>query len=203
MKLKVCGLQCAADVMAAAAAKPFAVGLVFHPASPRCVDVAVAAQLLDMLPDDVERWAVFRAPLPGQMSDLAHLPLTGVQADVSWNGAGLPEHWRFCPVLHDGEDAAEQVRSLGFDGRPRRARSLGDGFVLDGSYGRGKPANLERAAALARLGPLILAGGLHAETVGDIVERVAPWAVDVSSGVEGVDGRKDLEQCRAFGTAVR
>ena len=49
---------------------------------------------------------------------------------------------------------------------------------------------------------MMLAGGLTAENVGDAIERVAPWAVDVSSGTER-EGRKDPELVRAFIAAVR
>ena len=51
--------------------------------------------------------------------------------------------------------------------------------------------------------PVILAGGLRPETVGAIVRRFRPFAVDVSSGVEGEPTRKSAEKLAAFATAVR
>ena len=60
-----------------------------------------------------------------------------------------------------------------------------------------------RNSTAPALPPLILAGGLTPANVGQIVRRLRPFAVDVSSGVEGEDGRKSPELIRAFVAAVR
>jgi phosphoribosylanthranilate isomerase len=50
--------------------------------------------------------------------------------------------------------------------------------------------------------PIILAGGLNPGNVRQAIEQVSPFAVDTSSGVEGV-GIKDEEKVRSFIEAVR
>jgi phosphoribosylanthranilate isomerase len=61
----------------------------------------------------------------------------------------------------------------------------------------------QQAGAFAQLPPLIAAGGLKPENVGDVVRRVRPFAVDVSSGVESERGLKSEEKIVAFIHNVR
>ena len=68
--------------------------------------------------------------------------------------------------------------------------------------GAGQRADWTRAAELARTTRLMLAGGLDPDNVTAAIERVAPWGVAVSSGVEARRGVKDRDKITAFIRAV-
>ena len=56
---------------------------------------------------------------------------------------------------------------------------------------------------LPRLNPTILAGGLDADNAGQAIGSCLPDAVDASSSLESVPGRKDLEKVGRFIASVR
>ena len=51
--------------------------------------------------------------------------------------------------------------------------------------------------------PIIVAGGLTPDTVADVIEEVAPWGVDVASGVEVLHGVKDPAKVVSFVSRAR
>jgi len=74
--------------------------------------------------------------------------------------------------------------------------------------GTGHPFDWKKARGLAegvrKEGlKLVVAGGLTPENVGEAIEILRPWGVDVVSGVEARPGKKDAEKVRAFVKAVR
>ena len=82
------------------------------------------------------------------------------------------------------------------------ARAVVESGEIDAGVGDGCSVSCPGTAGWGM--PIILAGGLTADNVGEAVTRVRPWAVDVSGGVETGDGLgKDLEKVKAFVQAVR
>ncbi|HKX12590.1 MAG TPA: phosphoribosylanthranilate isomerase [bacterium] len=90
--------------------------------------------------------------------------------------------------------------------------SLADAFLTDtydpesgasGATGKTHDWEVSRRLAEGCSKPLILAGGLNSQNVGEAMERVKPWGVDVHSGVEARDGRKDPALVKAFIGAAR
>ena len=104
------------------------------------------------------------------------------------------------PVIH-----AVAVRE-GFRPEELRARKAA-AFLLEAfdpalRGGTGKTFDWRLAREAKKFGPIILAGGLTPENVGQAIREVRPFAVDVASGVESAPGKKDPAKLRAFFAAV-
>src|SRR6185312_6076549 len=94
------------------------------------------------------------------------------------------------------EDARRQAERYLDCAVPARALLL-DTHVSGSFGGNGIQGDWDVASELAQRYPIILAGGLRPETVGEALTTVQPFGVDVSSGVE-TDGNKDADKIRTF-----
>ena len=182
--VKICGLTTEAMVDAAVDAGADAVGFVMCP-SPRQVSVDVARRLRQRVPSSVQTVAVVRTIDPQAIAGA-----TEIDADL---------------LQGEGPNAA-------LPGRLRRLVACridtippGDGWILlDGPRaGSGQPTDFDVARQAAAQRPLILAGGLSPDNVGDAIVDVRPAGVDVSSGVERQRGEKDAELIHQFIRQVR
>jgi phosphoribosylanthranilate isomerase len=199
VRVKICGVTDIAGAQAAIAAGADAVGFVFAP-SPRRVDLERALAIAATVPSFVARVAVFRHPDPAEVLEVAGAlrpDLVQTEIDASLLEA-LAGRIRLLPVVHDGPDLERDVAYV--------LGALGDQTAVlieaAGPGGRSMAPDFERAAALARRLPLVLAGGLRPDNVAAAIALVAPYAVDVSSGVESSPGVKDPVRMAGFVEAV-
>lgn len=201
-RVKVCGLTCAADVRAALEAGADALGFVRHAPSPRDLDAAGAAELVELVEAsarDVTPVALMVDPSPEEAvrhlerSGARLLQLCGREDPREWSGFETPILRRLA-VVPEAEEELERWRGVAL------------GFVLDhpgGPGGTGRTVDLVRAARLASLAPCLLAGGLAADNVAQRVAAVGPAGVDASSRLESRPGLKDPGAVGAFVTAAR
>ena len=187
--VKICGLRNADDVAAATDAGANAVGFVFTE-SVRKVTPAQARAATENISPDVRRVAVMRHPSNDDCSAmLDEFDPDVVQTDATdFAGLNIPGHIECWPVYREGAEKIEPP----------------DVFVYEGATsGSGETVDWTQAAVIARLGRIILAGGLAEDNVRTAIQTVRPWGVDVSSGVESLPGYKDYELVRRFVSAVR
>lgn len=184
--VKICGVSDEEAGIAAASSGADAVGFVFAD-SPRQVSPRRATAIAGELPPDILRVAVFRRPDRNEIEAvLEEFTPDVVQCDVA-SLAGM-EGYATLPVFREGEEAV-----------PDGGRFLYEGLVS----GVGQMVDLSRAVGVARLGEMILAGGLRPDNVGRVIAEVRPFGVDVSSGVETAPGAKDPSLIRSFVAAAR
>jgi phosphoribosylanthranilate isomerase len=200
MIVKVCGLTRPDDAALASALGATALGMIFWPASPRAVTREQARGIVAAAPRGVLTVGVFVNPTREELETVMNdVPLGAVQlhgdetpsfvASLPWpviKGLGLPSTGGLPPL----DEWGAGVRIL-IDAHDPVRRG-----------GTGRTADWARAAMLARRRPIILAGGLHADNVGEAIRQVGPAGIDVSSGVERAPGIKDEMKLRALFEAL-
>lgn len=198
--MKVCGVTTPESARQVCDAGVDALGCVFAE-SPRRVGIEAARAIAAVVPPFVTLVAVFRHPRPDEIEEVldAFGPhLVQVEPDDR-----LPDlsrrSSRYLPVFHDGAHVVDEIDR--YVRGPSSAESLH--FEAAGRGGRGVAPDWDRAAAIARRIPLVLAGGLSPENVAEAIRQVRPVAVDVSSGVESAPGVKDPALVRRFVENVR
>jgi phosphoribosylanthranilate isomerase len=97
------------------------------------------------------------------------------------------------------------TRVLRVIGRGDKVPTDCDAVIVDESMGAGKKFDRDFAREVVKTSavPVILAGGLTPENVGDAIREIRPYAVDVASGVETEPGIKDHKKIAAFIAAAR
>ncbi|GFO54742.1 N-(5'-phosphoribosyl)anthranilate isomerase [Geomonas sp. Red276] len=179
----------------AAQAGADALGFIFFEKSPRFLDTEKAASIISSLPPFIQVVGLFvNAPLEfvNETADRCRLDIVQLHGDES------PE---YCRQVRRRVMKAFRVR--GMESLATMPDYRVAGFVLDAyspnAYGgTGDRFDWECAVAAKSHGPIVLAGGLEPENVASAVAQVAPYGVDVSSGVELSPGVKDPEKVRSF-----
>jgi len=201
-KIKICGITRREDADAVVRAGADALGLNFSELSPRHVPVAAAAEIASQVRGAVQRVGLF---VNASARDVDTV-LRRVELDVlQFHGE---ETGSFCEAF--GMPFMKAIRMRGaldvaeLEDEYREACCLLlDTFVPGRAGGTGQRFDLELWPRQASK-RLVLAGGLTPENVAAAVQRVQPYGVDVSGGVEGsIKGQKDALRIERFIQEVR
>ncbi len=201
VRVKICGVRRSIDAVAAADAGADAIGLVFYKDSPRAVSIKRALKITERLPPFVSRVALFLDPAAAEVQTV----IDRVRPDLlQFHGSETPAfcgcfdtpYMKAVPMgegdidLQEWADAYHDAQALLLD-----AHRAGD------AGGQGSTFAWQEDPALPAM-PIVVAGGLDAENVAAAIERFAPYAVDVSSGVESAPGVKDAARMHTLVDAV-
>jgi len=203
MNVKICGITVLDDALCAVEAGADALGFIFWPASPRCVEPDAIRLLGEMLPPFVLRVGVFvdaNADEVTKTVDRARLDAAQLHGDESPAVcAKVRERCRvFKAFRMKDESVIDEMKAYDVDA------FLLDAYASDKPGGTGKTFDWDLATRAKALGkPVILSGGLKVENVPAAIAKVRPYALDVSSGVESTPGKKDHDKVRAFLRAAK
>ena len=217
---KICGLRDPDTARVALDAGVDLVGVVFAE-SRRRVDVATAlairkvlgprAEILDSSAEAIDRALDDHRPLlvgvfAKQTSDEINRIVAQVDLDlVQLSGGEHPSitarlQRPVIRVIHVDDSATVAATLADAERQPESVTMLDTKSEIGG--GSGQPFDWSIALGVARMRPIMLAGGLSSHNVQDAIAQVRPWGVDVSSGVE-TDGDKDHDKICAFVAAAR
>lgn len=193
-KIKLCGLRRAEDIEAANLLKPDYIGFVFYKKSKRYISYEEAKILKSML--SIKAVGVFVDENPKVVADLLEKGIIDL-AQLHGN-----EDEAYIKALRKLTDKslikAFQIKTT--EELKKAEDSSADMILLDAGTGDGVSFDWDILKSFNR--PYFLAGGMTPENVSPAIEKLHPYGVDVSSGIE-TDGFKDLKKMREFVYNVR
>ncbi|MGE5736147.1 MAG: phosphoribosylanthranilate isomerase [Acidobacteriota bacterium] len=231
--IKICGTTNLEDAQLAVEAGADALGFVFYGKSPRYINPEAARNIVEQLPENIEKVGVFvDSGAPDVVAIVNDVRLTAVQ----WHMPADPAQVRSTPPTLSGncfgkhidvypsfpfswfKNGATLPTGPDFNVEPRRSkyapknipgppRMFLDSGTSEIPGGTGKTFDWEKAFSLTeqlrKAYDIVIAGGLTPANVQQAISKFHPFGVDVVSGVEARPGRKDPEKIRAFIDAVR
>ncbi|MEQ1558337.1 MAG: phosphoribosylanthranilate isomerase [Methyloglobulus sp.] len=199
-RVKICGFTRPEDAVFAAHLGVDAIGLVFYPPSPRNVEINQAIEIVKAVPAFVSVVALF----VDEQEVVIRKVLEQVPVDcIQFHGNEQPDD---CKIY--GKRYIKAVRMQnGIDIIAlAKAYQDADGLLLDAYHpgAKGGTGNQFDWALIPEncQSSFILAGGLDEMNAKLAIEKVRPYALDVSSGVEAAKGIKDRSKMAAFIAAV-
>ena len=213
-KFKICGIKDLINAKTVRNANADFMGFVFVPGARRKLDMSSAKTLIDSYRDSTGSGG---PALVGLFADqpldyvnevieqcgLDYVQLCGQEATEYWANVNskviksISADISTDNVKNDSNLFKDSKTILDNDAIP-----LYDKFEKGQLGGTGKSFDWTSIEGFSDSINFILAGGLNPENVGNAIQRITPWCVDVSTGVE-TDGRKDPDKILKFSEEVQ
>ena len=196
-KIKICGLFRPCDAEYVNEAMPDYAGFVFFEKSHRNVTMQQAAQLRKSIHPSIPAVGVFvNAP----QEQIISLCREGVIQIVQLHGAESEEYIGQLKARIPGVSVWQAFRVRTPEDLTAAQQSTADLILLDNGYGTGETFDWSLISGMTR--PFLLVGGLTPQNIPQAIARFAPYAVDISSGVE-TEKQKDRDKILAAVAVVR
>ena len=186
-KIKICGLMDLQNIDAVNIAKPDYIGFVFADSRLK-ISVSQAYDLRQRLSPDIIAIGVF---VNETIDKIASLINSGIINGAQLHGYESEKYIQSLKILTD-KPVIKAVSVLKTGDAQKWLDTCADYILLDNKGGAtGKPFDWNLIGNVNR--QFFLAGGLNTKNIRSAIEKVNPYAVDISTGVE-TNGAKDEEK---------
>lgn len=198
MKVKMCGMKRVEDIAYANEVRPDAIGYIFFSKSKRYVTGEQAKELDQKLDQNILSVGVFVNETIDKVVEIAKkVPLDVIQLHGDEDKDYIEQLkqktdrqiWKAVRVKETND--IKQAEDLPVD------KLLLDTFTKEKDMygGTGKVMNYDLIPKEGISKPFFIAGGLHSKNLKEITEKVHPYGIDISSGIE-TNGCKDLTKMK-------
>jgi phosphoribosylanthranilate isomerase len=201
-KIKICGITNKIDALSASELGVDMIGFVFCKKSKRYVTPAMAEDIANQIPPSIEKVGVF---VDEKREDVVRIA-EDVELDIlQFHGSETPE---YCASFAPDYKVIKAFR-VASRADLKNVNNYNVDYCLFDTYrsgcigGTGESFDWKILKDFEILKPMILSGGLNPENVGQAIQELSPFGVDVSSGVESAPGKKDRELMKKFVANVR
>jgi len=200
-KVKICGITNKEDALIAINYGADAIGVINVKGTPRFVDLNKARGIFDALPIFVSKVVV---SMPESIEEALEISKTRANY-IQLHG---DETVDFVRELKEKTNLGI-IKKISVDENSlensKRYSRVADAILLDtrvrglsGGTGKTHDWDISRKIVESIRKPVILAGGLNPGNLEEAIEKVRPYAVDTSSGVESRPGKKDKRKVEQF-----
>ena len=201
-RIKICGITNKVDAINASALGIDMLGFVFYKNSKRYADPMAVEDIANELPPAVKKAGVFVDEEADKVREIAQNASLDI---LQFHGSETPE---YCKSFKASYKVIKAFR-LKSKGDLKAINDYDTDYYLLDTYkadsigGTGETFDWKMLKDFEILKPVILSGGLKPDNVALAIKEVAPYAVDVSTGVESSPGKKDMELMKRFVENVR
>ncbi|AIL32886.1 phosphoribosylanthranilate isomerase [Basilea psittacipulmonis] len=209
LRVKICGIRTPEQAMMVSSMGADAIGLVLYEKSPRAVSLEEAIVIKEACPVWMSTVALMVNPSVNEVKEVIERLRPSY---IQFHGDETPA---FCEQFHYPYIRALPVGSHGMTTPSDIRHTLSQyphaqAFIFDAPAGQhygGQGKTFDHALLEAVLDAIpqhqrIIAGGVNANNIPQIVKRLQPYAVDLSSAVESEKGVKDPDKVKALMDAV-